>query len=117
PLPAGDLAKGANSPLDCFASVSGVPVPHFDPGCPPQLGGAGDATVKQAMLELIRFSSYHDPAQHVIVDASPGAIGNNSLGTDDGTGHRVNPYTGQPYQANPVNRADLVAVTAEFWSD
>jgi hypothetical protein len=92
-------------------------VPYFDPGCPPQLGGAGDATVKQAMLELIRFSSHHDPAQRVIVNASPGALGNNSLGADDGAGHPVNPYTGQPYLANPVNRADLVGVIAEYWSD
>jgi hypothetical protein len=116
-LTAGDLPKDTSSPLDCFSSTLGVPIPYLDPGCPPQLGGAGDATVKKAMLELIRFSSYHDAAQHMIVDASPGALGNNSLGADDGAGHPVNPYTGQPYPANPVNRADLLGVIAEFWSD
>lgn len=112
-----DQRNDAKPPLDCLSSALEIPQPYFDPGCPPQLAGVGDATLKQAMLELIRFSSYHDPAQAVMVDASPGTLGNNSLGADDGTGHPVNPYTGQPYESNVVNRADLVRVIAEFWSD
>jgi len=112
-----DLPQDPDPPFDCFSSYLGVPKPYLDPGCPPQLGGVGDATLKQAMLELIRFSGRTDPSDGVTLDISPGAVGNNSLGTDDGTGHPVNPYTGQPYAPNVVKRADWERVVAQFWSD
>jgi hypothetical protein len=103
-------------PANCY-TTPGIPEPYFDPGCPPQLGGVGDAALKQAMLELIRFSGRTDPTDGVLIDASPGAIGNNSLGMDDGTGHPVNPYTGEPYAPNIVKRADWQRIVAQFWSD
>lgn len=106
----------ANPNMTCW-TVPGVPQPYFDPGCPPQLGGAGDAVLKAAMLENIRFSSWTDPAQSPLVDISPGARGNNSLGADDGVGRALNPLTGQPYVPNLVNRADWVRVVAQSWSD
>jgi len=103
-------------PLPCW-TVFGVPQPYFDPGCPPQLAGEGDATLKQAMLENIRFSSWTDPADGYMVDISPGVRGNNSLGADDGSGHAINPVTCEPYAPNLVKRADWVRVVAQSWSD
>jgi hypothetical protein len=95
----------------------GVPSPYFDQGPPPQLGGAGDAEFKANALEVIRFSSYLDPNEGAMIDVSPSVRGNRVLGTYDDVGHPVNPYTGQPYEANVVNRADWGRLTAEFWAD
>jgi hypothetical protein len=53
----------------------------------------------------------------VTIDISPGRYGNNPLGTNDGTGHPVNPVTGQPYAPNVVPRGDFARVLAEFWAD
>jgi hypothetical protein len=52
-----------------------------------------------------------------VVDAGPASSGNNTLGTNDGTGYDLNPATGAPYEANPVPHADLGRVLAEFWAD
>jgi hypothetical protein len=51
------------------------------------------------------------------MDASPGALGGNALGTNDGHGHPQNPATGQPYAPNPVLRADWARALAETWAD
>ena len=90
---------------------------YLDPGPQPQLGGVGDDTLKAAMVELIRLSSRVDTSQNVLVDISPGAIANNSLGADGGAGHSQNPVTGEPYAPNRVNRADFQRVVTEFWAD
>lgn len=95
--------------------VSGL---YFDPGPHPHLGGLGDETVKAAMVQNILYSSQVDPGEGVFVDISPGAPHmNNPLGSDDGTGHPVNPFTKRPYAPHVVNLADYVRVVAEFWSD
>jgi len=44
--------------------------------------------LKDQIVEVIRDSSALDPSSGVTIDISPGARGNNSLGTNDGTGHR-----------------------------
>ena len=44
-------------------------------------------------------------------------MGNNPLGTYDGTGHPVNPVTGEPYEPNEVLLGDFGRVVAEFWAD
>ena len=93
---------------------TGLPL---DPGPQPRLGGIGDDTVKDAMVELIRLSSRIDTSQGATVDISPGAILNNSLGKDDGTGHPVNPVTGAAYAPNLVDRADFQRVVTEYWAD
>ena len=90
---------------------------YFDPGIPPQLGGAEDAGYKSGNLEVLRYSSLLDPDNGIILDISPGHIGNNTLGSNDGTGHPINPATGQPYMANPVLLGDYGRVSAEFWAD
>ncbi len=91
--------------------ADGVPM---DPGPPPQFGS--DAYKEQA-IEVIRLSSELDPTDPTTIDISPGAIGDNTLGTNDGDGHDVNPVTGQPYEPEVVARADFGRVMAEFWAD
>jgi hypothetical protein len=53
----------------------------------------------------------------VIIDISPGALGNNTLGTNDGRGRARNPATDQSYAPDTVNRADFTRALAEFWAD
>ncbi|MBK1835295.1 vanadium-dependent haloperoxidase [Roseibacillus ishigakijimensis] len=89
----------------------------FDPGTPPLYGGEGEAQYKENNVEVIRFSSWLDPDDGVMKDISPGAYGNNSLGQNDGTGHAINPATGEAYESNLVKRGDFGRVMAEFWAD
>lgn len=91
--------------------------PWLDPGPPPHLGGAGDAEFRQNVVEVIRRSSEMTPDDGVLLDISPGRWGNNPLGENSGTGHPVNPVTGQPYASNVVRRGDFARVLAEFWAD
>jgi len=76
---------------------------------------ASDAAYKANAMDVLRASSkLNDPT---LIDISPGAIGNNPLGTDSGTGFPLNPITGQPYTPNRVTRSDYVRVLAEHWAD
>lgn len=86
---------------------------YLDPGAPPRF----DDDVKPMVVDVLRKSGWLDPADATEVDLSPGAMGNNSLGADDGTGRPLNPVTGQPYAANKASRADFGRVLAEFWAD
>jgi hypothetical protein len=90
---------------------------YEDVGMPPLLGGATDAQFKDEMVQVIELSSLLDPANTNMIDISPGAIGNNPLGSNDGTGHPVNPATGLPYPPQPVRIGDYGRVIAEFWAD
>ena len=94
---------------------TGVPI---DPGPPPRLGDpATDQALKDQVVEVIRDSSRLDPSDGATIDISPGARGNNDLGTNDGSGRPVNPATGKPYPPNVVNQGDFGRVMAEFWAD
>jgi len=94
---------------------AGVPI---DPGPPPRLGDpATDQAFKDQAVEVIRDSSLLDPTAGATIDISPGARGNNTLGSNDGNGHPVNPATGQPYPGDVVNQGDFARVMAEFWAD
>jgi hypothetical protein len=94
---------------------AGTPI---DPGPPPRLGDpATDQAFKDQVVEVIQLSSQLDPADGDTIDVSPGAQGANSLGTNDGQGHAVNPATGQTYPADVVLRGDFGRVMAEFWAD
>jgi hypothetical protein len=98
------------------ASTEGLPI---DPGPPPLLGDdpAGNEAFEQAAVDVLRDSSYLDPADGVTIDIGPGSFGDSPLGTNDGDGHDVNPATGDPYAPNVVLRADFARVLAEFWAD
>ena len=97
------------------AGPDGVPI---DPGVPPRLGDPRtDDLFKDKAVEVVRYSSLLDPGDGVIRDISPRAMGGNSLGTNDGEGHAVNPVTGEPYPPNLVPQADFARVLAEFWAD
>ncbi len=98
--------------------ASGAHGTPIDPGPPPRLGDAAtDSALKDQLVEVIRDSSELDPADLTTIDISPGARGDNRLGSNDGQGHPVNPATGQPYPSDVVNRADFGRVMAEFWAD
>ncbi len=96
------------------ASPDGTPI---DPGPPPLLGEATDGDYKQAAVQIIRYSSELDPNDGATIDISPGALGDNTLGTNDGDGHDANPATGMPYAPNVVPRGDFTRVLAQFWAD
>ena len=90
----------------------------IDPGPQPRLGDpATDAILKEQVVEIIRDSSLLDPAWGTMIDVSPGARGGNDLGTNDGTGHPVNPATGKPYPPQLVNEADFMRAATQFWAD
>jgi hypothetical protein len=94
---------------------NGMPV---DPGPPPSLHGPdGGAAYKDAAVEVIRRSSLLDSTDGETLDISPGAMGNNSLGADDGTGHPLNPVTDEPYEPRVVPRGDYTRALAAFWAD
>jgi len=90
---------------------------YFDPGPPPYLGGVGDEDFKDNIVEIIRLNSLLFPKSPELIDISPGSLGNNQLGTDDGKGHTINPKTGDKYAANPVKIGDYGRVSAMYWSD
>ena len=95
------------------ASPDGVPI---DPGPPPRLD-EDRRTFERAAVDVIEASSELDPADGVTIDIGPGAIGNNTLGTNDGYGFDENPTTGEPYAPDVVLRGDFVRALAEFWAD
>jgi uncharacterized protein DUF6851 len=95
--------------------ASGAP---FDPGPPPRLGDpVTDALYKSQAVEVVRDSSLLDGASDVVIDISPGAIGANTLGSNDGHGLARNPATGQPYASETVRQGDFTRAIAEFWAD
>ncbi len=106
---------------------------YYDPGPPPLIGEGqpGDEYYKWGAAQVAIWSGHLDPSDGVMIDISPGAIGNSPTpqsdewaeyydlleGGDWGKGHEVNPYTGQPYEPNLVPRGDYGRVLAEFWAD
>jgi hypothetical protein len=100
-------------------STDGLPI---DPGAPPHIhdkpATAGEPNAfQQAAISVIRASSELDPAIDQMVDISPASLGNNDLGTNDGDGYSVNPFTGDPYQPNVVRLGDYARALTEFWAD
>jgi len=90
---------------------------RVDAGPVPLLGGEGDATFKQAVVDVIRYSGLLDPNDGRMIDISPAVKFNNPLGSNDGTGHTINPATGFLYEPNIVPHGDYGRVLAEFWAD
>ena len=93
----------------------GLPI---DPGPQPLFS---DPTTRPefvaSAIEVIDYSSRLDPNSGADIDISPGTLGNNSLGTNDGSGHAVNPHTGDPYEPNVISEGDYGRAVAEFWAD
>jgi hypothetical protein len=98
-----------------FAITGIIPgQPFIDLGGPPV--GLDGELADQAVDVLVKTAKL-DPRLPETIDLSPGAYGNNPLGTNDGTGHPVNPITGLPYAPNVVRTGDFGRVLAEFWAD
>ena len=105
--------KGFALPAPASAGVAPI-----DPGPPPRLGDpATDQAFKDQVVEVIRDSSLLDGYSTESIDISPGVKGANPLGTNDGTGHPVNPSTGQAYAPDVVRVGDYTRALTEFWAD
>jgi hypothetical protein len=89
--------------VEPFALPAGL-----DPGPPPRDTEREARTVLRYAAEL---------GLREVVDVGPGARGGNTLGRNDGRGHRRNPAGGEPYAPNRVLRADFGRALAEFWAD
>lgn len=71
----------------------------------------------RAALQVLAKTAELDFEDGKRIDISPGALGNNTLGDDDGSGYVQNPVTGSPYAPQSVYRGDFTRVMAEFWAD
>ena len=108
---------------------------YHDAGAPPLLGTPTAQDYKWGFELVSAWSSHLDPADGVMIDASPASVGNiplNALptdfsgypgfydfaqGGDISAGYTANPVTGQPYTPQLVPRGDFARVLAEFWAD
>jgi hypothetical protein len=91
----------------------GVEAPVFEGST----AGTVDPRMRDWVVEVVRREAELEVDPAVTIDLSPGAYGNNPLGTNDGTGHPTNPVTGMPYAPAVVPRGDFGRVLAEFWAD
>jgi len=108
---------GVVQPFALERSAPGVP--YFTPiFAPPTLEDpATRADFKDQAVDIILKQSLLDSTDDTTMDASPGVLGNNALGANDGTGHAVNPATGQPYAPNVVKRNDFYRTLGMYWAD
>jgi len=104
---------------------------YHDPGDPPRLHHAGDEEYKKGFAMVSVWSSHLDPADGVMIDASPNAIGNATLvdpadweqfynyidGGDNSAGYATNPVTGIAYEEQIVPLGDYGRILAEYWAD
>lgn len=90
---------------------------YHDPGPPPQFGGATHDEYLTTFEVVLDWSALLDPADGVMIDISPNARGNGTLGMNDGAGYTVNPATGLPYDPQTVPAGDYYRILAEFWAD
>ncbi|MFD1063814.1 FG-GAP-like repeat-containing protein [Winogradskyella litorisediminis] len=112
---------------------------YHNPQAPPQINTTTEDTeseqYKWGFSMVSVWQSHMDPTDGVMIDISPGNIGNTDIanfptdfanypsfynfesGGDNSTGHSVNPVTSTPYNPNIVPRADYARVLAEFWAD
>ena len=110
---------------------------YHDPGTPPLLeeglGEGLESEWKWGHILVSIWQSHHDIEDGVMIDISPASLGNNPAlpetfedfdqfynfydGGDQSQGYDINPYTGEAYEPQLVNRADYARVLAEFWAD
>ena len=112
----------------------------YDPLDPPYISQSENNGIndlyKWGFSMVSVWQSHLDPDDNVMIDISPGAIGNMGVdtlptsfdeysgfydyfngGTTTNSGHPINPHTNQPYEQNIVKRGDYTRVLAEFWAD
>ncbi|MSU35095.1 MAG: hypothetical protein EXS36_08265 [Pedosphaera sp.] len=58
----------------------------------------------------------------IMMDISPGSLGNNTLGADNGHGYTSNPVTGLPYEGLPlipdlIERVTVAPVSSGYHAD
>jgi hypothetical protein len=95
--------------------ASGVPI---DPGPPPRLGDpATDPVFHAQAVDVLRDGVLLDASSAAPIDISPRAIGANTLGSNDGQGHPLNPATGKPYATDVARQGDFYRAVVEFWAD
>lgn len=135
----GRVAPFAMTPEDAtqHQTDNGPVKVYLDPGPPPYTYPKGDAisleNYRWGFLLVALWSGQLDPSDSVMIDISPGAIGD--IGTypesfkeypdyyrlmEGGVttkGHSENPKTGKAYAPNVVPRGDYARVIAEFWVD
>ena len=88
--------------------------PYFDLAPGPRFS---DPAMVDWVVQVLDLSRRMDIESGVMIDISPGAYGNNPLGSDESPGHPVNPITGEPYAPNMVLEGDFGRVLAEYWAD
>ena len=88
---------------------------YHDPGPAPT--ALGSDMKNKWIPDLLRKQSELDSTSSVTFDASPAALGNNSLGSNDGIGHALNPMTGAAYAPQIVKKSEYWRVVAEYWAD
>ena len=87
---------------------------YHDPGPAPSFA---QPEMKDWLVDLIRREAELDATDGQTIDTSAAAYGNNTLGTNDGSGYATNPVTGVAYPPQLVLRGDFGRVLAEFWAD
>lgn len=87
---------------------------YVDPGPPP---GFAPDQMRAWVVQVLQRTQDLDIKNPQLIDISPGAIGNNSVGLNDGKGHTLNPSTGKAYAPNRVLLGDFGRVLAEHWAD
>ena len=104
---------------------------YHDPGPPPSFNGSpGSGFYKWGFSLVSRWSSRLSPHDGVMIDISPASIGNIKSYPKTleeypdfykqeaaGSGYKINPITGKPYESQIVPRGDYTRVLAEFWAD
>ena len=90
---------------------------YNDLGPPPYHGTATDGLYKAGFEQVVEWSGLLDPTDGQTIEISPASRGNNTLGTNDGSGYAVNPVTGLPYVPQVVPAGDYYRILAEFWAD
>jgi hypothetical protein len=96
-------------------AMTGAPADgvYHDPGPAPTFG----PELRGYAVDVLMKESQLDATDGDTIDISPGAYGNNSLGSNDGHGRPENPVTGEPYPPQVVPLGDFGRVLAEFWAD
>lgn len=96
----------------------------LDPGRPPRLNTTEtpvspeeDFEYRRTFTDVVIKQSKMSPDLPELIDISPASRGNNTLGTNDGQGRELNPFTGQPYTPQFVKLGDYARCIAEYWAD